>query len=85
VTPPDQERTARRNTAAVAHPHSIACPGFVRISDACPDTGQIPDSGHTMSPEERAALERALERSIAQADAGELIDADEVLAELQRP
>lgn len=38
-----------------------------------------------MSPEERAALERALERSIAQADAGELIDADEVLAELQRP
>lgn len=38
-----------------------------------------------MSPEERAALDRALERSIAQADAGELIDADEVLAELQRP
>jgi hypothetical protein len=38
-----------------------------------------------MSPEDRAALERALERSIAQADAGELIDADEVLAELQRP
>ena len=37
-----------------------------------------------MSPEERAALERALERSIAQADAGELINADEVLAELQR-
>jgi hypothetical protein len=37
-----------------------------------------------MSPEERTALERALERSIAQADAGELIDADEVLAELQR-
>ena len=38
-----------------------------------------------MSREERAALERALERSIAQADAGDLIDADEVLAELQRP
>jgi hypothetical protein len=34
-----------------------------------------------MSPQERAALER----SIAPADAGELIDADEVLAELQRP
>lgn len=33
-----------------------------------------------MSSEERAALER----SIAQADAGELIDADEVLAEFQR-
>lgn len=38
-----------------------------------------------MSPEERAALERALERSLVQADAGELIEADEVLAELQRP
>ena len=37
-----------------------------------------------MSPAERAALEKALERSLAQADAGELIDADEVLAELQR-
>jgi predicted transcriptional regulator len=37
------------------------------------------------APEEPAALERALERSIAQADAGELIEADEVLAELQRP
>jgi predicted transcriptional regulator len=38
-----------------------------------------------MSSRERAALTRALERSIAQADAGELIEADEVLAELQRP
>jgi hypothetical protein len=38
-----------------------------------------------MSPDERVALERALERSIAQADASELIDADEVLAELQHP
>jgi hypothetical protein len=38
-----------------------------------------------MSSQERAALTRALERSIAQADAGELIEADEVLAELQRP
>jgi hypothetical protein len=38
-----------------------------------------------MSREERAALERALERSLAQAVAGDLIDADEVLAEPQRP
>jgi hypothetical protein len=38
-----------------------------------------------MSHEERAALERALERSLAQADAGDLIDADDVLSELQRP
>lgn len=34
--------------------------------------------------EERAALDRALDRSLAQADAGELIDADDVLAEPQR-
>ncbi|HWO24110.1 MAG TPA: hypothetical protein VNO30_35450 [Kofleriaceae bacterium] len=40
----------------------------------------------SMIAEERAALERALERSLAQADAGELIEAGEVLAELeQRP
>jgi hypothetical protein len=38
-----------------------------------------------MSREERAALERALDRSLAQADAGDLIDADEILGELQRP
>ena len=37
-----------------------------------------------MPPEERAALERALERSLAQADAGDLVEADDVLAELQR-
>lgn len=42
-------------------------------------------SADGMSAEERAALERALARSLAQADAGELIEADEVLAELQRP
>jgi hypothetical protein len=42
-------------------------------------------AGDPMSREDRAALERALERSLAQADAGDLIDADEVLAELQRP
>jgi hypothetical protein len=37
-----------------------------------------------MSAQERAALEQRLERSLAQADAGELIDADEVLDELRR-
>ena len=41
-------------------------------------------SADAMSSEERAALDGALERSIAQADAGNLIDADEVLSELQR-
>jgi hypothetical protein len=39
--------------------------------------------GDSLSDEERAALHRALDRSIAQANAGELIDADEVLAELE--
>lgn len=38
-----------------------------------------------MSREERAALERALEHSLAQADASDLIEAADVLAELQRP
>jgi hypothetical protein len=42
-------------------------------------------SADAMSAEERAALEQALERSLVQADAGELVEADEVLAELQRP
>jgi hypothetical protein len=42
-------------------------------------------SAEAMSADERAALERALERSLVQADAGERIEADEVLAELQRP
>jgi hypothetical protein len=39
--------------------------------------------GDSLSDEERAALHQALDRSIAQADAGQLIDADEVLAELE--
>lgn len=37
-----------------------------------------------MSNEERAALENALDRSLEQADAGQLVDADEVLGELRR-
>ena len=44
------------------------------------------EAGHDqMTEEERGRLHRALERSIAQADAGEFIDADEVLAELDHP
>lgn len=42
-------------------------------------------SADAMSSQELAALEQALARSIAQADAGDLIEADDVLAELQRP
>ena len=41
-------------------------------------------AGDGMSQEERSALQSALERSLAQADAGELLDADDVLDELQR-
>ena len=37
-----------------------------------------------MPDDERARLEQALDRSLAQADAGELVDADEFLAELHR-
>lgn len=37
-----------------------------------------------MSVEERAALNQSIERGLAQAKAGESIDADEVLAELER-
>jgi len=43
-------------------------------------------AAESITAEERAALDRALERSLVQADAGELIEADAVLAELeQRP
>jgi hypothetical protein len=37
-----------------------------------------------MDATERAALERSLSLGIAQATAGELVDADEVLSELRR-
>jgi hypothetical protein len=50
---------------------------------------ELPDgadaSADQMSAQERAAVELALTRSIAQADEGDLIEADEVLGELQRP
>jgi hypothetical protein len=42
-------------------------------------------SAEAMSPEERAALEQALERSLVQAHVGDLVEAEEVLAELRRP
>lgn len=41
-------------------------------------------AGDGMSKDERSALQSALERSLAQADAGELIEADDVLDELHR-
>jgi hypothetical protein len=44
------------------------------------------DTAHDqLSDAERAHLHRALERSLAQADAGELIEAEEVLADFARP
>ena len=39
--------------------------------------------GDHLDEEERAALHRELEASIAEAEAGQLVDADEVLAELR--
>jgi hypothetical protein len=39
--------------------------------------------GDYLDDEERAELHRALEVSIAEADAGQLIDADDVLAEVR--
>jgi len=38
-----------------------------------------------LTPAERTALEGALERSITRADAGDLIDANQVLEELRHP
>jgi hypothetical protein len=40
--------------------------------------------GDTLSDAERAALHRSLKRGIMQIDAGERIDSDEVLSELDR-
>ena len=42
-------------------------------------------SDDAMGARERAALAQALERSVEQADASELIEADDVLSELRRP
>ena len=54
------------------------CLGLLQtiLSDAAPEY---------MSATERAALEQALERSLTKADAGELLEADEVGAGLRRP
>jgi hypothetical protein len=40
--------------------------------------------GDSLSDAEREALHRSIRRGVAQADKGELIDADEVLGELER-
>jgi hypothetical protein len=42
-------------------------------------------TGDGLDDEERGALERELEASMAEADAGELVDFDVVLAELRSP
>jgi len=43
------------------------------------------DPGDWLDDEDRAALHRALAASAADARAGRLVDADEVLAELRKP
>ena len=44
---------------------------------------QIADEGDDLDEEERAALHAALDRSVAQAQAGKLIPADEVMSGLR--
>ena len=41
-------------------------------------------TGDSLSDGERADLHRSIRRGLEQANAGELIDADEILAELER-
>ncbi len=55
------------------------------LADGTPVSVYLCDSsGDTLNDEERAALHRSLRRGLAEADAGELIGSDEVLAELER-
>jgi len=75
-------------TALKAHVHN----GRIVVDDPIdlPDGAELQvylydAAADGMGRDEQAALDRALDRSIAQADAGELIDADVVLAELLRP
>jgi hypothetical protein len=58
--------------------------------DNLPDSAEIDvylydGAANAMSHKERAAFERAIERGLAHADAGDLIEADDVLAEFKRP
>lgn len=56
---------------------------LTKLADGTSVSVYVCDSeGDTLDDEERAVLHRSLQRGIAQADAGELVDADEVLAEL---
>ncbi|MBI3206115.1 MAG: hypothetical protein HYZ29_31555 [Myxococcales bacterium] len=55
------------------------------LAEGMPVSVYLCDStGDSLSDDERAALHRSIRRGLAQANAGELIDADEVLAELER-
>ncbi len=57
----------------------------VELAEGMPVSVYLCDSsGDSLNDEERAALHRSIRRGLAQANAGELIDADEVLAELER-
>jgi uncharacterized protein (DUF2126 family) len=56
------------------------------LPDGTPVVVSVPDDAAAfadMDPEERAEFLRELEASCAEADAGQLIDADEVLASLR--
>jgi hypothetical protein len=53
------------------------------VVELVPPDEVLARGGDYLDDEERAELHRALEESIAEADAGQLIDADDVLAEVR--
>ena len=53
------------------------------VVELVPRSNLLAVGGDELDEEERAALHRELEASIAEANAGELLDADDVLAELR--
>jgi hypothetical protein len=57
--------------------------GVIQRKTAPAPAGDDPE-GDALSDEGRAALHRSLRRSIAQSEARQLIEAEEVLAELER-
>jgi hypothetical protein len=54
-----------------------------KVVELVPLDEVLASGGDYLDDEERAALHRELEASVAESDAGELIDADQVLAELR--
>ncbi len=53
------------------------------VVELVPLDGVLANGGDYLDDEERAALHQELEASIAEADTGKLVDADQVIAELR--